>query len=83
MELRDFKVGDRFYTGSGSWICVDVGSRSILAVKELVSYLELYSVYHVMSPKPNDIVKYYDMLPTMTFFPDDFGGCSKQDRFSK
>ena len=33
MQLEDFKLGERFSTGAGEWICVDVGQRFALAVR--------------------------------------------------
>lgn len=33
MKLADFEKGLVFYTGSGDWLCTDVGSRVITAIK--------------------------------------------------
>ena len=34
MKIKEFKIGESFYTGSGKWICTDIGSRVIVAVKK-------------------------------------------------
>ena len=34
MTLKQFKIGEPFYTATGMWICVDVGTYFVLAVKE-------------------------------------------------
>ena len=39
MELEEFKIGDRFFTNSGQWMCTDIGTRTITAVK-YQSYLD-------------------------------------------
>ena len=33
MKIEDFRIGDSFYTATGRWVCTDVGSRVIVAVK--------------------------------------------------
>lgn len=33
MKLEEFQVGQTFYTGSGAWVCTDVGKRTIIAAK--------------------------------------------------
>lgn len=33
MELADFNIGLIFFTGSGKWICTDIGTRTITASK--------------------------------------------------
>lgn len=33
MNHNEFKIGTRFFTGTGEWICTDVGTRTISAVK--------------------------------------------------
>lgn len=33
MEHSDFSIGTVFYTGSGTWRCTDVGTRTIVAIK--------------------------------------------------
>ena len=34
MKHSDFKIGEKFYTGSGRWICTDIGTRVIVAKKD-------------------------------------------------
>ncbi len=38
MNLEEFKIGGYFRTGSGRWICADIGSKCIVAVKEVAGY---------------------------------------------
>lgn len=33
MKREEFRIGGVFYTGSGSWICTDIGTRVIVAVQ--------------------------------------------------
>lgn len=34
MELKDFKIGKRFYTATGKWIVADVGTRTMVARRD-------------------------------------------------
>ncbi len=33
MKLEDFIIGKHFFTAEGEWVCTDVGTRTIAAVK--------------------------------------------------
>jgi len=33
MEKEDFEIGKHFWTGSGEWICTDIGTKVIVAIK--------------------------------------------------
>lgn len=33
MTFDDFKIGDKFWTGTGRWLCIDKGTVYVLAVK--------------------------------------------------
>jgi hypothetical protein len=33
MNLKDFKRGDTFFMGGNAWVCTDVGSRVVVAVR--------------------------------------------------
>lgn len=33
MELRDFVIGDTFFTDDGEWLCSDVGSRVAVGIR--------------------------------------------------
>ena len=33
MELRDFAIGETFWTHSGAFRCTDIGTRVVVAVK--------------------------------------------------
>lgn len=33
MNHSDFRVGARFYTATGAWLCTDIGARTIIATK--------------------------------------------------
>ena len=35
MKHEEFSRGLLFYTGAGTWVCTDVGSRTIIAVKKV------------------------------------------------
>lgn len=32
MELRDFVIGEEFFTATGKWRCTDVGTRTVAAI---------------------------------------------------
>lgn len=34
MKLSEFRIGEVFRTGSGEWVCTDIGTRTILAVEK-------------------------------------------------
>lgn len=34
MKKDLFKIGESFWTGSGEWVCTDIGIRVIVAVKK-------------------------------------------------
>lgn len=34
MKKSDFKIGKDFFTASGRWMCTDIGSRTIAAIKK-------------------------------------------------
>ena len=33
MELRDFAIGQTFWTETGEWCCIDIGPRVVVALK--------------------------------------------------
>lgn len=33
MKLDDFNIGKHFFTAEGEWVCTDIGTRTIAAVK--------------------------------------------------
>ena len=33
MILEEFKIGESFFTETGEWICTDIGTRVIVAIK--------------------------------------------------
>mgnify|MGYP001578399160 CR=1 FL=1 len=33
MTKTEFKIGKTFYTGGGTWICTDIGTRVIVAIR--------------------------------------------------
>ena len=64
MTLEQFKIGEPFYTATGKWICVDVGSYFVLAIKE-----SSYSEYSQGEEHPNLVI----------FDRWDFEGCEKNN----
>ena len=34
MTKDQFKIGEKFWTGSGEWVCTDIGTRVIVAKHE-------------------------------------------------
>lgn len=48
MELSEFKIGDPFWTGSGKWICTDIGTRTVIAAK----YDEMMNYHHKVHLDP-------------------------------
>lgn len=59
MKYDDFAIGQYFYTASGKWQVVDIGTRTIIAHK--VRITREYRSWD----EENNIV----------FYPYDFGGC--------
>lgn len=33
MTKDEFKIGEDFYTATGRWMCTDIGTRTIVAIK--------------------------------------------------
>lgn len=62
MILEEFKVGEVFRTESGEWICLDKGTRTVLAIKKE----EYNTVENWDCQSDKDII---------VFYPYDFGGC--------
>lgn len=50
MEHSDFTIGLYFYTSTGKWLCTDVGTRTICAIKIITTtdYLETCPPYSVV-----------------------------------
>ena len=66
MDLEDFYIGLRFFTGSGEWLCTDIGTRTIIAIR----IQDEPEKYWINGP-PYDIEE--------NVFDDfDFGGCYLQ-----
>lgn len=61
MKLLDFEIDGFFYTATGKWRVVDVGTWTIIAYKEEEGEDENEGAYDV-----NDII----------FYDYEFGGCS-------
>ena len=34
MNHAEFRIGERFRTGAGWWLCTDVGTRTIIAIRD-------------------------------------------------
>lgn len=34
MKHRQFRIGGVFYTATGAWVCTDVGTRTVVAVRK-------------------------------------------------
>ncbi len=62
MNLEDFKVGEKFYTESGEWVCLDKGTRTVLAIKK-----EEYNAIENWDCQSDSSL--------VVFYPYDFGGC--------
>lgn len=67
MEHSDFKINECFYTGTGKWMCTDIGTRVITAVKydELINSGVLNPPYAVAE---------------VVFDEYDFGGCNQGEK---
>lgn len=68
MNKSDFKINEVFYTGAGKWICTDVGTRAILAIK----YDEFIDL-----DKGNKSGPPYSIAESV-FDEYDFDGCRKE-----
>lgn len=60
MQLKDFKIGDKFYTAAGEWTVTDVGTRTVVAYNSS----ELGNLQS------------WDIQDDVVFYEYDFGGCS-------
>ena len=83
MQLSDFKIGEAFYTGSGKWICLDIGTRCIIAVKEESALKRLEEHFIIDNPTLQDVLDRFDIVGGTPFWEMDFGGCRKEDTFTK
>jgi hypothetical protein len=63
MKRKDFRVGGTFYTGSGAWVCTDLGQRVIVAVEK--------ALYADMPGAPETVFDEYDQ-EGCSDSPDDF-----------
>lgn len=59
MNIIEFKIKHNFWTDSGEWKCVDIGTRTILA-------------YRIAEEKPGEP---WDQQDAIIFYDYDFGGC--------
>jgi hypothetical protein len=66
MKLKDFKIGKTFYTASGEWMTVDVGTRTVIA-------------YNIS--KQPDRATEWDLQDNEVFYEYDFGGCRLENSF--
>lgn len=64
MDLQDFEIGTPFWTGSGKWVCTDIGSRTIVAVK----YDEMIQHYNKIVSDPVSCCEH-------VYHRYDWGGC--------
>lgn len=64
MDLQDFKINEVFWTGAGKWVCSDIGTRTILAVK----YEEMIEQYGNIVDDPVCCIEH-------PFHRYDWGGC--------
>jgi hypothetical protein len=78
MNLKDFKIGEYFYTGAGKWLCVDVATKSVLAFKAAALEIRGVSIAEALNTK-----YWFSVEDPIVFYDDDFGGCDVVDRFSK
>lgn len=62
MRHADFAIGKYFTTASGLWLCTDVGTRAICAIKQV------YDDPSWMNGPPYAVVE-------IVFDEYDFGGC--------
>lgn len=61
IEFKDFTIGCRFQSGSGTWTCTDIGTKTIIAYKE-IGYNKNIS---------------WDEQDNIVFYWYDFGGLTK------
>ena len=66
MKHRDFKVGEAFFTAAGGWMCVDKGSKTVIAYK--------------LTPKSVK-EKSWDLQDNVIFYEYDLGGCDRINNF--
>ena len=64
MNSNEFKIGENFFTATGEWICTDVGTRTVIAIRK-----EEFDKAILKTP-PYDCVEFL-------FDENDLAGCSK------
>jgi len=63
MDMVDFKIGGYFYTATGRWKVVDIGTKVVVA----------FRVDNIDDPDKYD----WDFQNHVVFCPFDLGGCRK------
>jgi len=63
MKYKDFVIGKCFYTATGKWLCTDIGTRTVIAIKSTKDK-------DWMNGPPYAVVE-------EVFNEYDFGGCRK------
>lgn len=59
MKLNDFKIDQIFFTATGAWKCLDVGTRTVVARPVRLEYEDWA----------------WDAVEADVFYPHDFDGC--------
>lgn len=48
MKFKDFKIGEYFYTENGRFLCYDIGTKTILAIKDYNVELPVLESYIIV-----------------------------------
>lgn len=95
MELEDFVINQVFLTATGEWYCIDIGTKSIVAIKvedkdQKIRTVEVDNVTReiisvedsVRRVEWEEIKKHPDLFDYVVFWEYDFGGCYMEGRNS-
>ena len=74
MKLKDFTKGLCFWTATGKWICTDVGSRVIVAIKYPEDPRDLEGPPYSVAERVFDEYDLDGMYPTQKSLTDNIGG---------
>ena len=64
MKIKQFVIGNTFTTATGTWVCVDIATRHVLAVKE-----------DPKKPGFELLTKFKDSVEPTVFSLDDMEAC--------
>lgn len=78
VDFHDFIIGKSFFTAAGEWICIDIGTRCVVAVKADPLRETLRQSFDYDKPKNADLLTHANLAEEIIFWSFDFEGCTSQ-----